>query len=202
MSNKDIPTQVRTVVVKLRGITPLQQCKEYASYTPKKGSETPQAFEKRTWKERVHKDDDGNILLPHGAFKHAIVAGAKFSGKKVPGRGNTQYAKFFQSAVAVDVNEPILTGNTTKDIVETAVFCTADGTRDGGSKGKKRVWKYFPTFMKWECEVTLLVMTEIITEEIFEETLIDTGRYIGVGTWRPENGGSNGRFVVESLKWN
>ena len=44
-----------------------------------------------------------------------------------------------------------------------------------------------------------IIFDEKITEEIFSDSLKALGQYIGFGSMRVENGGSNGRFQVNKL---
>jgi hypothetical protein len=40
-----------------------------------------------------------------------------------------------------------------------------------------------------------------VPTEIFERCLKEAGNLIGVGRFRPQNGGYFGRFTVKSIKW-
>jgi hypothetical protein len=46
------------------------------------------------------------------------------------------------------------------------------------------------------------ILDPIITEAVFTEILQKCGIYIGLGRWRPEKGGVNGRFNVTNIAWN
>ena len=48
---------------------------------------------------------------------------------------------------------------------------------------------------------TAVIFDEKITESIFEDSLVALGQYIGFGSMRVENGGSNGRFSVAELSF-
>jgi hypothetical protein len=54
---------------------------------------------------------------------------------------------------------------------------------------------------KWAATFDVIVLDPIISAEIFEEMLTMAGMFIGIGRFRPEKGGTNGRFRVESIKW-
>jgi hypothetical protein len=45
------------------------------------------------------------------------------------------------------------------------------------------------------------VLDAIITEQIFREMVDLAGLFIGLGQFRPEKGGTNGRFRIEKLVW-
>ena len=61
--------------------------------------------------------------------------------------------------------------------------------------------KSFPTIPQWEGEITVHILDDTITEEAFEQHIVEAGKFIGIGSWRPRNNGDNGRFSVENIKW-
>jgi hypothetical protein len=44
-------------------------------------------------------------------------------------------------------------------------------------------------------------MDDTVTREIFERYFNQAGHFIGVGRFRPENGGMNGRFRATAFHW-
>jgi hypothetical protein len=65
----------------------------------------------------------------------------------------------------------------------------------------KRVKRTFPVVPKWEGAVVFAILDETITRTVFEEHIKAVGMLVGVGRFRPENGGMNGRFEVVSIDW-
>ena len=55
----------------------------------------------------------------------------------------------------------------------------------------------------WLATFDAIILDPIITEPIFRSMLDLSGVMIGLGQYRPQapTGGSNGRFIVDSLKW-
>jgi hypothetical protein len=53
----------------------------------------------------------------------------------------------------------------------------------------------------WEFKTGVIILDPIITEEVFREMLDYAGMYIGIGRFRPENGGTNDRFRLKELQW-
>jgi hypothetical protein len=76
-------------------------------------------------------------------------------------------------------------------------FVPSDGRPGGG----KRVKKCFPVIREWHGEVTYYILDETITPEVFEVHLREAGSFIGIGRFRPENGGFYGRFGVKKVVW-
>jgi len=180
-----------TVDLTIKGITPLQQSKEYTSRETKRDKETHDTYEKRTWRLRSHFNEDGFVIHPAGALKQALIAAARYSGHQIPGQGKKTYTAKVTSGVAI--SKALVTDKKESDIVGVDVFCSSDGGR-GAKSG--RVWKTFPTLMEWTARTQVIVFDDIVTEDILRYLLEETGRFIGIGTWRPENGGENGRFTV------
>ena len=161
--------------------------------TPKRDRESDQDYEERTWRERLHSDAKGNVLIPLFAFKNAIDAAAKYEGKKIPGKRNATYTKRIFSGVMVETAVVL-------PVKKSAVrgewrFVPADGTPGGA----RRVMKCFPVIDDWRATVSFAVIDEIITKDILQEFLEVAGSYIGIGSFRPENRGIWGRFDVLAL---
>jgi hypothetical protein len=181
--------------VKITGITALQQSREYGSVEQKQKSETHDAYEKRCWKLRAHTNPDGKIYHPGAAFKQSIVKSAQYLGTQIQGQGKKTYTQKFQSGLTVVDN--LETGTHIDNAEQRAVFASSTGkTGQGG-----RVWKYFPTLPKWSGILTFHIYDPIITKEVFMEHIDAAGKFIGVGTWRPANGGEYGRFSGKLVSW-
>jgi hypothetical protein len=182
----------------LKSATPYSQSK--IPQVPKLEKETADAFEQRTWREKMHANADGEVYIPAMAFKQAIDKAASMLGIQIPGRGKSTYTKHFLAGCIVEADvaltaegDPIM-----KDQVSPErIYANADGKRGSG----KRVWRIFPTIPKWEGTARFVIFDDAITKEVFERHLIEAGRYVGVGRFRAENGGLYGRFQVEKVKW-
>lgn len=186
---------MKTATARLKSASPYSQSRSYDRFVPKNDKEGADDYEKRTWRERCHSDNEGNLFIPGTAFKMAVDAAAKFLGRKIPGRRNATYTKHFVAGVLVIDNVPL---GIPKDKVEPEwLFVNSDGVRGSG----KRVWRCFPKVREWEADVTFYIADDTITEDVFEEHLREAGKFIGIGRFRPQQGGFNGRFEVENVKW-
>jgi len=58
-----------------------------------------------------------------------------------------------------------------------------------------------PVIQSWEGLVTYYVADETITLDVFRKVLEESGKFIGIGTFRPQNGGFFGRYSVEDIDW-
>ena len=177
----------------LKSAAPYSQSRAHES--PKKERETADLYEQRTWREKVHSLPDGTVFIPQMGFKLGLDAAAKMLSMQIPGKGKATYTKFFKSGVLVI--DPVVLGIDKDDVEGERVHCNADGVRGSG----KRVWRTFPTIPEWEADVVFHVLAAEITEDVFAAHLEQAGAFIGVGRFRPENGGYYGRYSVEDVEW-
>jgi hypothetical protein len=174
-------------------VTPYSQGRHYD--TPKKSKELHSDYEKRTWRDRLHVNDDGKVFIPSMAFKVCIAEAAKYLSEQIPGKGKSTYTKHFEAGISVP--EPLVLPISKEDPAPEWVFVPADGRRGSG----KRVDKCFPRINQWEGHVTFLVLDDVITEDVFKRTLTTAGLLIGIGRFRPRNNGDYGRFAVAGIEW-
>jgi hypothetical protein len=177
----------------LRSISAYSQSR--AHLTERLNRETPDEFEKRTWRQKCHADAEGHILIPTMAFKQSLDKAASMLGRRIPGRGKTTFTKFFVSGVMCV--SPIQLPDMKDTVRGEPVYCHADGKRGSGN----RVWRWFPMIDEWKAPVPFHVLADEITEDVFEETVRQAGMFVGVGRHRAENGGVCGRWVVEKIEW-
>jgi len=58
-----------------------------------------------------------------------------------------------------------------------------------------------PVIPNWNGDVEYYVLDETITPDVFEKHLQEAGNFIGIGRFRPENGGFYGRYKVNKISW-
>ena len=178
---------------KLKSVSPYSQSKYISE--KKTRDETHGDFEKRSWSERCHWNEDGKLFIPPMSFKNCLSEAAKYKSIQIPGKGKSTYTKHFEAGVLVV--DPLVLPITRDTIQHEWLHVPSDGRRGGTT----RVEKCFPLIPEWSGEVEFLIFDEIITEEVFTEHLRDAGSFIGIGRFRPRNNGYYGRFAVESVKW-
>ena len=88
-----------------------------------------------------------------------------------------------------------------KDKVQGVTIPAHAGGQRKGMGSNKRVPRTFPIIPQWEGDLSVLILDETITEDIFTRVMQHAGSFIGIGRFRPENGGFNGRFMVKVVKW-
>ena len=180
------------VKINLKSASPIQFSRHHQ--TPKLEKENDEDFEKRTWLNKAHINEDGRVIIPASFFKNSLSEIAKYLSVKIPGKGKSTYTKHFEAGVMV--LDPLLTNRMKTDLTPREVFGSSQGVRGAG----KRVLKIFPTLESWEGSINYIILDETITEDILLEHVIECGKFQGLGTWRPRNGGTYGRFDVVMRK--
>jgi hypothetical protein len=184
---------MKSCIARLSSVSPYSQSRPHVTEELEK--EGKDDYEKRTWKEKAHVDSDDLVFIPGPAFKKSTDSAAAFLALKIPGRGKALYTKHFLAGVLVAENFSL--GVKKADIEGEWVFVDANGRRGSGT----RVWRCFPLFREWEVDVTFHIADDTITKEVFEYVLGEAGKFIGIGRWRAQVGGTYGRFAVEEIVW-
>lgn len=184
---------MKKVTISLRSLSPYTQSRQH--HTPKLEKETADAYEHRTWMEKTTTDAHGNICIPAIAFKQAFDRAAKMLSMQISGRGKATYTKHFLAGILVPENLSL--GIPKSQAVKIAINANADGVRGSG----KRVLRFFPQVISWAGDLEVIVIDETITPQVFEKHAREAGMLVGVGQYRPENGGTNGRFACEKFVW-
>ena len=151
------------------------------------------AHERRTWRERLHVDDNDEVFIPPMALKNGLAEVAKYISEKIPGKGNSTYTKKFESGILVP--DPIMLGVQADDVKGQKQFVPADGVRGSG----KRVWKTFPVIPTWEAHAKIVIIDPICRPKL-KSYLERAGQVIGMGWFRPSRNGYFGRFTVSEYK--
>ena len=176
------------VLCQLKSLTPLTFNKKLIS--EKGPNETHDEAEERIWRERCDCDSSGELILSARRFKKAISTGAQWLNVKIPGEGQATYTKHFKGGLVVMNNIKL---GITRDEVDHVKVYTGPKPKD------PRRWIHFPIVEKWDGELQVNLLDEKINEEIFKRAIDYAGLAVGVGAWRPENGGENGRFEVVDI---
>lgn len=183
----------KVCIAHIRGTSPYSASRAHEA--PREPKETPGDYDDRTWRQKLHVSNDGTVVIPAMAFKMALDTAAKMLGEKIPGKRNATYSKFFLAGVLV-FQDPRL-GIPADAVRGARVHANADGVRGSG----KRVFRTFPMVDDWQTTVTFDVLADEITKDVFEKHLAQAGSFVGVGRFRPQMGGLNGRFVVDKVEW-
>lgn len=161
--------------------------------------ETHEDYDVRTWRDKCTINPGGQVCIPAMGLKQSIDSAAYKLGVKVPNRRGATYKNFFASGFFCNEDVPIANGKilTKDDATMVKISANADGRRGSGTRVPRR----FPEFGKWHGIAEFTIVDDIITQDIFEHHVRTAGMIVGIGRYRPENGGKNGRFLVRKFEW-
>ena len=166
---------------------------------PMLNGESRDAYDARTWRHKMSvaalAEGKKSVVIPAHGLHQAIAAAAKYSKRQIPGQGKATWTAKFTSGLAI-LSDPAL--NIDPETVScVTISANADGVRGSG----KRVPRRFPIMPEWRTTFDVHILDPIITMDVFKEMVDIAGMFIGIGRFRPEKGGTNGRFTVEHLAW-
>jgi hypothetical protein len=192
--SSSMPFQSRiSAEVTLKGMSPYSQSRKHDA--PKLEGESPEDQDIRTWKQHLNLGRDGLVVIPAFALHDCLVTAAKYSGRKIQGAGQKTWTAKFESGIVLLEDAPL---NVHPDDVQ----CIALSVHSNGQRGSgKRVTRRYPIISDWQTTFTIHVLDPVITEPILTEMLQIAGLFVGLGRFRPQNRGSNGRFTIAKLVW-
>jgi hypothetical protein len=199
-------SSLRTFNAEIEGASPISFSRHYDTLSVPRltDKESPDAYEIRTWRNRLHINKDGHVYVPPTCIKASLVSTARFLSIRIPGKNQATYTKNFEQGLLV--TEPMLllqpSGNNgdLKPVLASEVpfetfFVPSDGKKGGG----KRVRKNFPAIYTWAGIAKIVVLDDTIPNEIFGRVFVECGRFNGWGRFRPQTGGFYGRFTIRKL---
>lgn len=186
--------QASVATLSLESITPYSQSRQHDE--PLLEGESRDAYDQRTWRHKLNISIDGkSVIIPAHGMHQSIAAAAKYSKRQIPGQGKATWTAKFLSGIAL-LSDPAL-GIQPDTVAVVTISANADGVRGSG----KRVPRRFPIIPEWRATFDVHVLDPIITEDVFREMVEIAGMFIGIGRFRPEKGGTNGRFRIAALSW-
>ena len=184
------------VMITIEGLSPYSQSRGHDE--PRLEGESVGDWDTRTWRSKLsvaNRNGTSTVVIPAHGFHQSMVAAAKYSKRQIPGQGKATWTAKFTSGISL-VENPAL-GINPYDVQAITISANADGVRGSG----KRVMRKFPIMNEWSSTFEVWILDPIITEQIFMEIAEIAGLFIGIGRFRPEKGGTNGRFQVTKIVW-
>lgn len=193
--------QFTTVDVRIQGTSPMTQSRNHgeARLASEKGAAGADAYDARTWRSKLNtemRNGKPTIVIPAFGMHQCISSAARYSKTQIPGQGKATWTAKFNSGLMF-MDAPSLNMDPAAATM-IAISAHSDGKRGSGSRVTRRFPKIEPG---WTATFSVTILDPIITETVFSEMLTLAGLFIGVGQFRPENGGSNGRFVIDRMNW-
>lgn len=185
---------MRTAVIRIRGIAPLAWTKRIA----KKGdNEDASEYEQKMWRQKVHLED-GFVSIPSIGLRNSIAEGGR--DIPIPGKGSAR-AKNLIMVATLPPTAFYKTDKASDDLRAEWKDMTANPSKGKGGRGA-RVPKLVPMLDPgWECEARLIVIDDRITDEMLRTAIARGGLICGVGALRVETGGVLGRYELIDLTW-
>jgi hypothetical protein len=190
---------MKKATVTLTSASPYSQSRRYDAEIPKLEKESNSAYDERNWREHQHYDKKtGEVYIPPMAMKNALMECAQYLGEKIPEKRQATWTKHFTAGILVP--DPLMLGINKDETLAETFFCDSQGKKGAG--GGSQVPRKFPVIHDWSTKGTFYILDEMITRDVFERYLVESGKFIGIGRFRPRNGGFYGRFHVgDDLVW-
>ena len=176
----------------IKSIAPMCQSRFHGE--PELENESKDAYNIRTWRLHMHVAN-GTVQIPARALHDSLVDAAKYSKRQIPGQGRATWTAKFAAGIALFSDIDL--GIDPDTVSYVAVFADANGKRGSSTKVIRR----YPIIPSWEARFDVQILEPIITQQILLEMLEQAGMFIGIGQNRPQNRGTHGRFVVESVEY-
>lgn len=181
----------------LRGTSSMTQSRQHGE--PKLEGESHDDYDVRTWRSKLSVEERGGkptIVIPAHGMQQCITAGAQYSKRKIEGKGAATWAKKFTSGIMLTECPALMIDPAS--VKSVTISANANGRRGPGTRVPRR----FPVIpFGWKTTFDVMILDPIITQQIFREMVELAGLFIGLGQFRPENGGTNGRFTIDALEW-
>lgn len=176
---------ISTVKVKIEGLTPLLVNRFHEEAAAEATSGMHSRKEKLTPEEdatmRLYQNNDGPFI-PSEWLRQSMIGAA--SRHKIGRRAATTDVA---ASIYLNPFEITLTGSWHVDARAIVIPAT-----------KGRLLRYRPMFDEWSAEFNLQLDTDLVSERLIKDILIDSGRLVGIGDFRPARKGPYGRFSIVS----
>lgn len=184
----------RTATLVIRGTSDLSWSREIPKCAP---NYDQKKHEDEQWRNRLHAEN-GYVAIPSLSVRAAICEAAQ--GHKIPGKGQATYASVLRTGVLPSAMF-VPTDVKVEDAKPQWLFLPSNPSNQKKGMGG-RVHKCMPTVaLGWTASLEFMVLNDLITPPVLHEFSVRAGLFVGIGRWRPSNGGMNGRFEVVSINW-
>jgi hypothetical protein len=140
----------------------------------------------------AYRDRDGNCFLPGAMFSRMLAE----TGSSHKQRGSRKSMKFVIPAAIVVVEEQVLLRDEAGDPISEFEI---DSRPVVIPSTKGRIMRHRPRFNSWNCEFSIEIDLSMVEPDLIQQLLVEAGSKNGLGDWRPQKGGSFGRFSL--VRW-
>ncbi|MGK3995040.1 hypothetical protein [Sorangium sp. So ce1024] len=182
--------EVRTVVVPIRGTSPLlvhawsekakKQMRDKQTKAAKMAKEAKDP--KADFEASKYLNEKGEDCVPAGAFRNAIISSGRFAD-------GIPMTKITGSVFFIDDLVPIKSKRCVQreDMVRVGGKGPGTGTAD---------LRYRAEYQDWSCELKVQYNANVISLEQLLNLISLAGFSVGICEWRPEKKGQHGRFEI------
>lgn len=182
----------------LVGLSPMTQSHRHDE--PRLGKkEDHDEYDARTWRSKLNTDERGGkttVVIPAFGVHMCFADAARYSKRQIPGQGKATWTAKFASGIMLEESPSLNVDPATVKCI--TISANSDGKRGSGSRVTRRL-PIIPA--GWTTTFDVIILDDLITGEVFREMVEIAGMYIGLGQFRPQNCGSNGRFKIGKLVW-
>lgn len=191
--------QISVANVTLENLSPYSQSRyidQDAGETVKKNKEAPDAYDARIWRHKMSVSEDGStVVIPAHGMHQCLADASSYVGERIAGKGMKTWAQKFRAGVSIIADIPL--NIDPADVQAVKVICHSQGRRGPGA----RVVRRFPQIPSWSATFDILVLDLEIDEKQMRSTIEAAGLFVGIGRFRPQNTGTNGRFALRDMTW-
>ena len=180
---------MRNIEVEVTGISPLLQHRYPLEDSGSQSTVRNKKQKTDDVEKSLYRLPDGTIYQPSIHFISSMKkAGSRF---QIPGQGKATYRNLIGSGAVLISPDAIPHDKQSFEIdIRPVVIKSTKG----------RIPRRRPIFKNWSLKFIIEYDEEDISSETIKEILDYAGRRVGVGDFRPENGGPFGRFMVTKFK--
>ena len=142
------------------------------------------------WDALMYYDENAGVIMPSQNIRATIVRGATLNklGMQVK-RGTLMLEPFSVVDYGRKLTKDQMWDNQSQFVDRRTVVVS-----------KSRIMCYRPKFMNWSIQFTLHYDDTVLDEDQIIRACQNAGMFVGIGGFRPEKGGSFGRFEVSVIK--
>lgn len=188
---------MREFKVKIKGVTPYMQHRMDTQKLIDWENERGRIIERdglntepeKTAAFHAYIDSNGNYYIPSEHFKQSFVKGGGFVKAKV---GNSTRSMKNIVAGMWRIKE---------EKIPFRKFDEVDVRSAVNNNVKARIITHRPKWNEWSCQFTLIIDDDgLLSNKMITDIIGYSGRYLGVGSYRPEHTGEFGRFCIEEFE--
>lgn len=168
-------------------LDPLTIAHKELTNNKKKTEETHILIAKSQWRGCMYWDDKEGVYMPSQNVRATLVGGAKL---------NKLGMQIKRGIMMVDDIVPLDYG---KKLTLEQLWAQKFLDRRSVVISAKRVMAYRPMFKDWSLTFDLQFDEAILDENEIMQSFENAGKFVGIGGFRPEKGGTFGRFTIEQI---